>query len=262
VLLKKLMAHNRELGAAKKELEKYQREMELQLQAARDIQQSLFPRDFANAEIALSGRVEELNGIGGDFYDFYPLDRGRYAIILTDVSGHGINAALVAMQMKFSFAHDLRAGKDLTAICKSINEHFFAVYGGSGVFFTAILGVVDTANRVFEYSSAGHHPFYIIDGESVQMSDRIASHVMGIQDESDFHTHRLPLKPGMKLILVTDGILEARTRDGTFEENIGVVLQNLAGEPVEKILDVLISNVLSLGLQADDITAIGCQIPR
>jgi serine phosphatase RsbU (regulator of sigma subunit) len=186
-----------------------------QKEFADTMQRSLLPRslpELRGLELGeayqSSARVE----VGGDIYDFVELDRGRLAVVLGDVTGHGIEAAADMAMAKFVFRSLAREHPSPADFLQAANE---VVVGeiAPGKFITMIYLLVDTDENVVFGAGAGHPPPRLVapDG-SVRRLD-VKGLVLGIEAGQKYEEIEAAFAPGTAVVLYTDGVLEAR-REG------------------------------------------------
>jgi sigma-B regulation protein RsbU (phosphoserine phosphatase) len=186
------------------------------------LQRSLLPDPLPKIpglEIAVS--YEPSGRAGGDLYDLFPLDADteeprRWCIFIADASGHGAAAAVVmAIVQAILHAHpkDVRLPSELLAYA---NGHLCSKKLGG--FVTAFLGIYEPATRQFAYASAGHPPPLIKRASEAALLDEVASYPLGIDPCNRFKDAMLELSPGETMLMYTDGIPEARSRDGEMFE--------------------------------------------
>jgi sigma-B regulation protein RsbU (phosphoserine phosphatase) len=187
----------------------------VQLRAARKIQQTLLPKrspDLAGLDIA--GFSEPAAYAGGDMYDYLTMVGGHLGVVVGDVSGHGIGAAL---QMASTSAF-LRS---LAQTCATIGEimtrvNVFVYEGTDEEFVTLVLARIDLRSRTLTYANAGHPTGYILDAAGVVRAELGSSTIpLGIEGHLDFPVGApIVLRAGDLIVLVTDGILEAESPEG------------------------------------------------
>jgi phosphoserine phosphatase RsbU/P len=186
-----------------------------QKEFADTMQRSLLPRSVPELEglelgsaYQSSARVE----VGGDVYDFVALDERRLAVVLGDVTGHGIEAAADMAMAKFVFRSLAREHRSPGEFLASAND---VVVGeiAPGKFITMVYLVVDGAEGTVEGAGAGHPPPRIVDPDGTVRSLEIRGLVLGIEPGERYDEVRAPLSVGGSVVLYTDGVLEAR-REG------------------------------------------------
>ena len=187
--------------------------IESELAIAHTIQTSALPTDFPqNEAFELLASMTPAREVGGDFYDFFPLDKTRYAFVMADVSGKGITAALYMMSAKTMIKNMLQAGYPLAEAVGKVNKGLCDNHA-RGMFVTAFIGVLDITTGKVEYVSAGHCPPLHKTGEKYSFIDVTQNLVLGIRANYDYVSGSFKLKKNDRLFLYTDGVTEAQTKD-------------------------------------------------
>jgi sigma-B regulation protein RsbU (phosphoserine phosphatase) len=206
-----LAVENARLLARKAEQERMQRE----LLVAQQIQQRLLPVDLpqpAGFDIAGLGRpCEETSG---DYYDVIPFGEERLALIVGDVSGHGLGPAMLMASTRALLHAALLTRPEPVEVITSVNA-FLERDTPDNAFMSMFLGALDPASREFQYVSAGHNPpLLYVPGDTLEELPRTGP-VLGILGQATFGmTEPRTLVPGSVMILYTDGIFEAHDEAG------------------------------------------------
>ena len=229
-------------------------ELKQELDLAREVQRSLLPEEDPVDAVA-HGLNLSAKAVSGDFYDFYRLHDGRTAFCIADVSGKGMNAALL-MAKASSLFHCLGKGihdpaKLLTMINRELVETAIR-----GMFITLVAGVIDPETTQVTLCNAGHLPVLRMRGRQVMEHYPADSPPLGILAESQFENRNLRLGDDC-LYLYTDGILEAKLADGRRQDQEG--LERLFGRhankpPAERLQHIVATLRPSQGAVADDMT--------
>lgn len=185
-----------------------------ELQIANQIQSSILPREVPQLTgLEIVARYLPMSAVAGDFYDFLVVDDRHLGILVADVTGHGVPAALIASMLKVAFvgqiahAHDparVLAGLN-RALCGKFEEHFV----------TAVYVFVDLDKSVLRYAGAGHPPLLIAtltkqNSRNSESREFEANGLMlGLFPDATYSALELPLGAGDRILLYTDGILEA-----------------------------------------------------
>lgn len=211
ILAAKLINQELLIEARDKEL------MESELAAASQIQASLLPRDIPSAPGYAIG-IYQLQSrlVGGDLYDVYRLSDNRILILLADVSGKGMGAALLASNILGSFRtfYD-RPGFDLyEAVCVVSNQ--LLRYHRPGDYATLFAGILETGNNTFEFINAGHNPPIVARAGGGLESLAASGIPVGLMEYSAWKKERLELAEGDLFFAYTDGITEAADSSGEF----------------------------------------------
>ena len=189
--------------------------IQAQLDAARTLQLSLLPDPDAArvAGVEAAGVYRSCDALGGDLYDIIPLGTDRVALLMLDVVGHGVAAALSAAMAKAAFFKSFTRGGAPDEILTQVNRDFLGRLAGSrGTSLTACVAVVESGRGRLVYASAGHPPMLL-----VRRSDPVirflssAANPLGLSPCSRYHAHALSLERGDRLISYTDGLIDAHT---------------------------------------------------
>jgi sigma-B regulation protein RsbU (phosphoserine phosphatase) len=186
------------------------------LETARRIQSSLLPRQVPNhANLDVAVRFLPVTAVAGDFYDFVQIGPSRLGILVADVSGHGIPAALVASMVKVAFSAQVDQADDPARVLTSMN-HILCQHL-EHAFVTAVYAVVDTERGVVTIASAGHPPALVRTGGETSLVRHDQGMMLGFFPHAQYtNTEVAPFAPGDRLLLYSDGVLEARDRTGQF----------------------------------------------
>lgn len=192
------------------------------------VQRNLFPQKMPDIdEIEIAADYLPMIGIGGDLYDFIEFrEDAAFGLFMCDVSGHGVSAALVSSMVK---AH-LNTARDTVPsparVLGYLNDNLTGQIGDH--FLTAIYGLYRTTDRSFTYARGGHsYPILLRNGKVTELASR--GGFIGRFSTMSFEEREMRLEPGDRLVLYTDGIIEARNDDGVVfgeERLIGVIEEN------------------------------------
>lgn len=185
-----------------------------ELEMARKIQLSILPHQLPKlAGLDIAVRFHPMASVGGDFYDFINIDDQHLGILLADVSGHGLPSALIASMLQVALAgqvdHASEPGKVLSGLNKALCGKF------TENFVTAAYIYVDIEKKMLRYAGAGHPPVVRCRGSNVTAGTILENGiVLGMVDEATYEALELPLEPGDRYVLYTDGIVEAANPNG------------------------------------------------
>ena len=239
--------------------------LQKELALARRLQAMLVPKRFPAHPLASGAALlEPAREVGGDFYDYFLIDDRNLAFAIGDVSGKGISAALfMAMTVSLLHARALR-GDDPAECLRYVNQHLFP-QSLPEVFVTACAGILDTETGEIVYATAGHYaPGVIRASGEVTYLERTPGIGLCLSHDFEYVSKTERLGPGDVLLLITDGVTEARAaQDVLFEdERLGKVLEECHGKPPDAVLDYLFKEIEKFTgneEQHDDITAIAIQ---
>jgi len=251
-----LKEHMDELQRTTAEKERFAKELEI----AKGIQQSFLPDTtpkIAGIEIAAKN-IPALE-VGGDFYDFIPLGKERWGLVIADVSGKGVPAALFMALSRTLIRASTLANADPAAAIGHANQ-LICEDSKTSMFVTLFYAILDSRAMSLEYVNAGHNPPLLLKGTSSDVVLLKAQGIaLGLTDDVDLQSVRVDLRPGDVLVLFTDGVTEAfNDSEEEFGEQrlLSVITENrslAAPEILEKIL-AAITGFAGDRPQHDDIT--------
>jgi serine phosphatase RsbU (regulator of sigma subunit) len=187
--------------------------LEGEIAVARTIQQKLLPpasADVAGARVL--AHVQSVAEIGGDYYDYLPTPDGRTAIVIGDVSGHGLPTGLLVAMAKASLATLIETGLQGSAIFTRLNDLIHRSTDSRN-YMTLALFVLDSASKSAELTNAGQLAPYRVSRTGVT-SLPLPSFPLGISEKSNFATQAWQLASGDKVVFLTDGLVECTSPSG------------------------------------------------
>ena len=246
---------------------------EKDLAMAKSIQTNALPSRFPPYpnlvdKIDIFARMVTAKEVGGDFYDFYFAGSKKLAIVVADVSGKGIPAALFMMRAKATLQSNLKAGYGIVEAVEKAN-HRLATGNDANMFVTAWIGVVDLETGEVEYVNAGHNPPLVkrADG-SVEYLTAKSGPPLAVMDGVSYRRQTLALTPKDGLLLYTDGVTEATNRGLALygEDRLLRTMKGLLGaRDAEALIGGVLKDVNAFAdgaEQADDITLLGFKFVR
>ncbi|GEM_PF-3809310 len=183
---------------------------------ARDIQQSLLPREIPQLPgFTIAGAWQPARSVGGDYYDVFRLSETQLALVIGDVSGKGMPAALLMANLQATVKAYASMQPEPKELCALVNRAICQSIP-SGKFITFFYAVLDAASRRITYVSAGHNPPLLVrrDGTTARLD--VGGPVLGIFPAAPFQSAAVEWSDGDRLLMFTDGITEAA--DGAEEE--------------------------------------------
>ena len=205
--------HTIDLVRLQHDLEQENERIRSELAMASRIQSAMLPGIFPafpeRKEFDIYASMDPVRGVGGDFFDFFFIDRNRLCLLIADVSGKGIPAALFMMASKIILADNAKSGKSPAQILQDTNEAICA-NNPEEMFVTVWLGILDISTGLLTTANAGHeYPALMhADGQFELFRDRHGL-VVGGMPGVKYHEHSLQMYPGSKLFVYTDGVPEA-----------------------------------------------------
>ena len=183
---------------------------EYELEPARLVQQRFIAGAFPEERgLKFASCYRPSGQVGGDLFDVVPLNTFEVAILMGDVSGHGVPAALLTSVVKVLFRTGIEQCVRPATLLRWLNRQVRA-YLTTGEFLTVFLGVWNLQTRLFSYAGAGHPPALIVSPESDGVERlHVSQGVVGIMPDQEVPRATIRLRPGHRLICYTDGITEA-----------------------------------------------------
>lgn len=223
---------NHELRHAREELQRYAEQM-------LEIQRSMLPPQPPGVPgLELAVHFADADGPGGDFYDVRLVGPNHWALVVADVSGHGLAAAAV-LALVHALGNALQSqqgptppGAALALINKPLATRYLA---NTGQFVTAFVGLYDAHAQVLTYASAGHPRPRLIRDSEIRLLDGAFGLPLGVSETGAYNERSLRLLPGDRLVLFTDGITESTNAANEFfgDKRLDAVLRAPASTAAE-----------------------------
>jgi sigma-B regulation protein RsbU (phosphoserine phosphatase) len=186
--------------------------IESELAIAREIQNAILPTASPEMQnLRITTAYHPMTAVAGDFYDFIPVDQHCIGVLVADVSGHGVPAALVAAMMKIAVQSIVLCAHSPADVLQGLNRMLFGQ--APDQFVTAAYLFIDTQNYKARYSAAGHPPLLLSRAGTLH---RIESNglVFGVTPQPEYPVRNIPICPGDRLLLYTDGVIEPENSKG------------------------------------------------
>lgn len=191
-----------------------QKRVEEQLHIAHNIQQRLLPAQApAVPGYDIAAICLPTHEIGGDYYDYIDLTDGMLGLVVADVSGEGIPAALVMTAFRALIRTQARSRWSPAHIAQMVNR-ILPEFTGQANFVTAVYGILNPAEGTFRYANCGHNPPLVLRARGqMELLDRTGP-LLGVIPQAKYSMGEVLLEPGDRLVLYTDGVVEAANQDG------------------------------------------------
>ncbi len=234
-------------------------EIQKELEVAKRIQLSILPAGFpSSASFRVAARYVPMSSVAGDFYDFIAADDRQAGLLIADVSGHGVPAALIASMVKVAATSQRANAADPAGLLAGMNA---ILYGNTqDQFVTAAYVHLDSTSKTLQYSAAGHPPMLLLrDGKVAEIVEN--GLILAAFDFATYSNATHPLQLGDRLLLYTDGLIEAvNGRGDSFgQDALSALFRQTAELPPSAASDQIISAVQRWSAsQDDDLTVLLC----
>lgn len=193
-----------------------QEKAKTELSVAKEIQLNTLPEEIIDSkDVEIVGELKAAKEIGGDLYDYLEIDNNHVAILIGDVSGKGVPAAMFMMKTITSFRDVAAPGKKPSQILREVNT---SINRGNkkSMFVTCFLAILDKRNGKLVYCNAGHNRPIVGSNHNFRYLECKSGLLLGCFKECKLTDEEITLKPGESITLYTDGITEARDEQGRF----------------------------------------------
>jgi serine phosphatase RsbU (regulator of sigma subunit) len=250
-----------ELKAAQAQLIEKER-LERELQVARDIQMSVLPHQLPQLPgYDFGAQLVPARAVGGDFYDLIQLTDDEVAVLVGDVTGKGVPAAIVMAQIHALLHAGAHLFPDPIGILRWVNDQLLES-GESTLFATVLYGILDRRTGQFAFVRAGHEPpILALTSGRTQVVPWSVGQPLGLLEDPDLEEQRITIPPGASLLIYSDGVSDTSSPDGerfgreALAEHFGV----LYGSPAQVVCDRLWEELVSFQRddpQFDDVTLV------
>ena len=184
-----------------------------ELETARQIQLSILPSAIPKMKgLDIAARYIPMTSVAGDFYDFIVVDEKHIGILVADVSGHGMPAALIASMLKIALSSQVGHAADPVKVLLGLNQALCGKFEHH--FVTAAYVFIDMQNLTLTYAGAGHPPLLLWGGHEGVRSVEENGLFLGKFSFASYTSVELPIKAGDRILLYTDGIPETTNPAG------------------------------------------------
>jgi sigma-B regulation protein RsbU (phosphoserine phosphatase) len=247
--------------AARRTLKRDQQLNEIQneLEVARRIQLSILPAEFPQSvHFQIASRYLPMTSVAGDFYDYVVSDDHQVGLLIADVSGHGVPAALIASMVKLAASSQRSTADDPASFLKGMNA---ALCGNTqSQFVTAAYVHLNAQSGELRYSAAGHPPMLLLRNGAITRVEENGL-MLAAFDFASYANAVHKLESGDRILLYTDGIVEAANASGDFfgQDSLGDLLKSTAKLSSSSAADSIMTSVRRWSArQDDDLTVLVC----
>ncbi len=261
-MTKDLKEHIAELTTVTAEKEKIGAELNVAAQMQVSMLPNKFPAFPEYNQFDLHASMVPAKEVGGDFYDYFMIDDKNLAMVIGDVSGKGVPAALFMVNAKTMIQNWTQKNISVKEILENVNVHL-CHNNDAGMFVTAWIAILDVETGELSYGNAGHNlPLLRKADGKFQPLKSDSNFVLAGIDGMEFTQEKTRLEPGDTLYLYTDGVTEATNKSNEFytEENLEKSLNSLGECTAQKMLEhvkIDVNSFVDGADQFDDITMLG-----
>lgn len=238
--------------------------IEQEMESARRIQAHILPREVPKINgLAIAARYVPMAAVAGDFYDFLVVDERRVGMLVADVSGHGVPAALIASMIKVAVSSQASSATDPAQVISAMNHIFCRQLQGQ--YLTAGYLFMDVEKRRALYAGAAHPPL-LLWRKATQKLTEIHENglLLGFRSNGQYSNVAVDLQPGDRILLYTDGITEATNASAEFfgENRLKEFIRSHEYLPANHFADSLLQDLAvwsaagTMKTQTDDLTLI------
>lgn len=250
---------------------------EEELHLAREIQHALTNREFptirsASVSIEFLARYVPISGLAGDFFEIIEFSPQKVGLLICDVMGHGVRAALVVAMLRGLLEKQRSQAADPGQFLQNLNDGLFALLARAQatMFATAFYGVIDLTENTLTHACAGHPSPIAETAEGIIPITPAAGKkgpALGLIAQAKFPVATLPLAGLKRLLLFTDGVLEAENQSGEpfLENRLMETIASATSEPLDALLDTILERILTFsgsGHFDDDVCLLGVALHR
>lgn len=256
------------LEVANKDLESFHDRITHELDQASKAQQFMLPGNLPSSdEIKFEARYEPMGQIGGDYYDIIELQKGIYGILIVDVTGHGIPAALLTFMTSFAFKSSAQKNFSTERVVSMTNRKLIDKMP-KGAFITMFYAIYDSSAKLMTYTQAGHPHGFIIRPKTREVIPlSTGGNLVGVFKESKikYGEQQIDMHKGDKMLLYTDAIIETRNKANQMIEMEN--LMDFLKLNCDKPISILFDDIYQYGLDFsgkksydDDFTLVGFEV--
>jgi serine phosphatase RsbU (regulator of sigma subunit)/pSer/pThr/pTyr-binding forkhead associated (FHA) protein len=250
------VVENARLFALARARERLDHEMKI----AQEIQRRLLPKAFPESAVfSITGSTIACELVGGDYFDVLELEGGRHGLVVADIAGKGIPAALMASMLQGTFSATAGVEFDMKVLAGRVNK-YMVEHSLDDRYATLFYGVLHP-DGALEYLNAGHVPGMVLTAGRVVRALASENFPLGMFDFAEYHSKTDRLQPGDFLVLYSDGFSEAQNERGDLygETNLRGLLERFSGQSVDEMFEWILSGVREYtggAPQSDDMTLV------
>ena len=239
-----------------------------ELSVASGIQAGMLPKNFSpypdHHGIQLYASMIPAKEVGGDFYDFFWTGKNKLWLVMGDVSGKGVPAAMFMVIAKALIRNEATLEYEPSEICERVNDQL-CEENEQGLFVTCWLGCVNIKTGQMKFANAAHNPPVLYDGDSYKFLEQKSGIMLAAIEGSKYVQHEIQLKKGSRLFIYPDGVTEAQNKNGAlFGESLllGALAKTaaLSSKETVQLVNKEVERFAGGADQADDITVLSFEL--
>ncbi len=262
-----IQERTKQLQQAYDEIQERNSALHRELTMASRVQQAILPKEItSHLPVKIDSVYLAMEAIGGDFFDILKINDEKLSFLISDVTGHGISAALVTTMTKLAFINYARLCETTQETCEKVNAELYQYIHETRIFVSAFYIVYDKKENLIQYTNCGHQyalHYKMKSGEVETLDSK--GFVLGAFDFSEYGFSETKVESGDKILMFTDGVTEARNKEKKFfskETLTQIYKENGHLEPA-KINEVLFLKLMEFTqdvAKTDDITFLTFEI--
>ena len=255
---------NQTVSTLKGYIDESKKRIEKELAMAAYIQESALPHvfTFSRNDFEIYALMKPAREVGGDFYDFFFTDSNKMALVIADVSGKGIPAAMFMMRAKTAIGNTARIGKSPSEVLYEVNN-LLCEGNDAEMFVTAWIGILDLETGIMACANAGHeYPVLCRAGGEYELIRDKHGLVLAAMENTSAAEYMIELHPGDRIFVYTDGVPEAinKREEAYGTDRMVAKLNTVRNASQEQILAAVYKDIVEFAGEAeqfDDITMLG-----
>ena len=216
------------------------------LNIAKKIQEAIIKNIPDIEELSINSIYLAMESLGGDLFDVRKIGKYTFSFMISDVSGHGVPAALITTMAKTSFINHSHFTKTPEVTCREVNCDLYELIGQTDYYLTAFYSMLDINTMTFSYANCGHTNVIVYKSNTQEVIELISTGMfIGIMEDLDVENKSIQLDIDDKIVFFTDGISEARNENGDFftYESLLEIIKNNGNKPSDEILKTLLDEL-------------------
>ncbi|WCL48222.1 SpoIIE family protein phosphatase [Leptospira sp. GIMC2001] len=233
--------------------------IEKDLEIAKKIQSRILPHSIPKLQnVNIYVHYQPLHAVGGDFYDFHQIDDKHIGVLVADVTGHGVSAAMDSSTVKIAFRNDLQFANSPNKMLSSMNRFLIDLLDYR--FVSAVHAYIDMERKEMVYATAGHPPIAILRNNDIHILES-TGFLLGMVRDCEYSEQRFALQSKDRIIFYTDGLNGDISIDDTPEDILKSAIEKISYKNPEQFCESVIEELNQQRMQvSDDITVVVVEI--